>query len=363
MDAEITIVGGGVIGLAIAAQVSTKYPNVYLLEKNERYGMGVSSRNSEVIHAGIYYPTGTLKALLCVEGRELLYQLCAKNDIPHKKVGKIIIAAKDDELAELETLHKTAVRNGVHSMRMLTGDEVHRMEPNVRAVAGLHSPETGIISAHALMDYYAHTAETNGAQISCGTAVTGIEPVSGGYLVKTTNPRGEEFEFTTERVINSAGLESDTIAAMSGAEYQLHYCKGDYFGIADRCRGLVNHLIYPVPEKNHVGLGVHLTLGLDGHMKLGPDTQYIDRVEDYRIDGNKAERFHAGASKFLPFLTPSDVAPEMSGIRPKLQGPADSFKDFVIREDRPGFINLVGMESPGLTASLAIAKYVEGMLK
>lgn len=363
MDAEITIVGGGVIGLAIAARVSGKHQNVYVLEKNERYGMGISSRNSEVIHSGIYYPTGSLKAKLCVEGLEMLYALCAGNGIPHKKTGKIIIAAKDDELAELETLHKTAVRNGVHSMKMLTGEEVHRMEPNVRAVAGLHSPETGIISAHALMDYYANTAQSNGTQISCGTEVTGIESVSGGYLVKTTNQRGEEFEFTTERVINSAGLESDTIAAMSGAKYKLHYCKGDYFGIADSRRGLVNHLIYPVPEKNHVGLGVHLTLGLDGHMKLGPDTRYIDRIEDFRIDATKAERFYASASKFLPFLMPADVTPEMAGIRPKLQGPEDSFKDFVIREDCPGFINLVGMESPGLTASPAIAKYVEGMLK
>ncbi len=363
MDAEITIVGGGVIGLAIAAQVSSNCREVYVLEKNERCGMGVSSRNSEVIHAGIYYPQGTLKAILCVEGRELLYGLCAQNNIPHKKTGKIIIAVKDDELAELETLHQTALGNSIPSVRMLTKEQVQRMEPNVRAVGGLHSPETGILNAHALMDYYAHTAQTNGAQISCGTEVTGIEPMAGGYLVKTTNQRGESFEFTTGRVINSAGLCSDTVAAMSGAEYKLHYCKGDYFGIADSRRGLVNHLIYPVPEKNHVGLGVHLTLGLDGHMKLGPDTKYIDRVEDFRIDAGKSERFYAGASKFLPFLTPADVTPEMAGIRPKLQGPDDNFKDFVIREDRPGFINLVGMESPGLTASPAIAKYVERMLK
>ena len=363
MDSEITIIGGGVIGLAIAAQVSTRSRHVCLLEKNERYGTGVSSRNSEVIHAGIYYPQGTLKATLCVEGRERLYALCAGRNIPHRKVGKIIIAVIDDEMAELETLHQNALRNGIPSVRMLTKEQVLSMEPDVRAVGGLLSPETGILSAHALMDSYAHQAASNGALISCGTEVTGIEPTAGGYLVRTTNLQGERFEFTTERVINSAGLCSDTIAAMSGAEYKLHYCKGDYFGIADAHRGRVRHLIYPVPEKNHVGLGVHLTLGLDGHMKLGPDTAYIGRTEDFRIDETKAERFHAGASRFLPFLASADVTPEMSGIRPKLQGPEDGFRDFVIREDRPGFINLVGMESPGLTASLAIATYVEGMLR
>ncbi len=363
MDSEITIIGGGVIGLAIAAHVSATSRHVCLLEKNERCGTGISSRNSEVIHAGIYYPQGTLKATLCVEGRERLYALCAGNDIPHRKVGKIIIAVIDDEMEELEILHHTALCNGIPSVRMLTKEQVLRMEPNVRAVGGLLSPETGILSVHALMDFYAHRAEANGALISCGTEVTGIEPTAGGYLVRTTNLQGERFEFTTERIINSAGLCSDTIAAMSGAEYKLHYCKGDYFGIADSRRGLVNHLIYPVPEKNHVGLGVHLTLGLDGHMKLGPDTAYIDRTEDFRIDETKAVGFHAGASRFLPFLTSTDVTPEMSGIRPKLQGPGDCFRDFVIREDRPGFINLVGMESPGLTASPAIATYVEGMLR
>lgn len=363
MDAGITIIGGGVIGLAIAARISRTRCDVYVLEKNKTCGMGISSRNSEVIHAGIYYPTGSLKARLCVEGRERLYRLCAENGIPHKKTGKIIIAAVPEETAELETLHQNALRNGIPSVRMLTREEVNRMEPNVRAVAGLFSPETGILNVHALMDFYAHTAQSNGTQICCGTDVTDIQPVSGGYRVFTTGPDGEPFEFTTERIINSAGLCSDTLAALSGAEYQLHYCKGDYFGIADRHRGRVSRLIYPIPEKNHVGLGVHLTLGLDGHMKLGPDTEYTGRVEDFRIDASKRDRFYAGASGFLPFLTPDDVAPELSGIRPKLQGPDDPFRDFVIREDRPGFINLVGMESPGLTSSPAIATYVEDLLK
>ena len=363
MDAEVTIVGGGVIGLAIAARISSRFPDTCILEKNEQYGMGISSRNSEVIHAGIYYPQNSLKAKLCVEGREMLYRICAENVIPHKKTGKIIIATVPEEIEELEILRQNALNNGIASVQMLTQEQVSRMEPDVQAVAGLFSPESGILNVHSLMDYYAQTARSNGAQICCCTEVSGIEPLSGGYRVMTIGPQGEPFEFTTERIINSAGLCSDTIAAMSGAKYKLHYCKGDYFGVADRHRNRISHLIYPVPEKNHVGLGVHLTLGLDGHMKLGPDTTYIDRVEDFRVDAAKRNRFYAGASRLLPFLTPDDISPEMSGIRPKLQGPADAFRDFIIREDRPGFINLVGMESPGLTASPAIANYVEDLLK
>ncbi len=187
----------------------------------------------------------------------------------------------------------------------------------------------------------------------------GIEKLANGYKIITINNRGEYFEFVTERVVNAAGLHSDDVAGMIGKDYSLHYCKGDYFSINNVKRGIVKRLIYPVPENNHIGLGIHLTLDLNGRMKLGPDATYIDRVEDYKVDSTKSKQFYEAAVKFLPFLNREDVIPDMSGIRPKLQGADEGFRDFVISEDAPGFINLIGIESPGLTAAPAIAKYVK----
>ena len=236
------------------------------------------------------------------------------------------------------------------------------MEPHIRAVGGLFSSDTGILSAHALMDYYLHRARAEGAEIVYGTEVVGIEQIGSGYRVVTVNQEGEHFEFDTEKVVNAAGLQSDTIAKMAGKDYQLHYCKGDYFSVSNVKKGIVSRLVYPVPEKDHIGLGVHLTLDLTGRMKLGPDATYIARREDYQIDADKGDRFYEAAVKFLPFVRREDIVPDMSGIRPKLQGPGEEFRDFVISEDLPGFINLVGIESPGLTAAPAIASHVKKML-
>jgi L-2-hydroxyglutarate oxidase LhgO len=236
------------------------------------------------------------------------------------------------------------------------------MEPNVRAEAALYSPETGIISAHDLMNYFLAQALGKKATLVCNTEVSHIEKEATGWQVMTSNTKGESFEFSSSIVINCAGLSSDTIANMAGANYQLHYCKGDYCGIAGVKSGTVQRLIYPVTPKNHAGLGVHLTLDLNGRYKLGPGIEYIDRVEDYKVAPEKAAQFYQSASKFLPFLKEENVSPDMAGIRPKLQGPNDDFCDFVIKEDAPGFINLVGIESPGLTASPAIARYVKTIL-
>ncbi len=361
MDSDITIIGAGVIGLAIAAELADHKLNIYILEKNETHGMEISSRNSEVVHAGIYYPSGSLKASLCVEGREKLYETCLKNNIPHHKIGKLIIATAEKELATIERLREAAKQNGV-PVSLLGRQQIRKMEPNIKAMGALHSPETGIISAHALMDYYLRTARMKGAEIVYGTNVTGIERISKGYKIATVNREGDRFEFDTERAVNAAGLNADRIAAMIGKDYQLHYCKGDYFSIVNVKKSTVQRLIYPVPEENHVGLGVHLTVDLTGRMKLGPDATYIDRTENYQVDTAKREKFYESAVRFLPFIRKEDIAPDMSGIRPKLQGPGERFRDFVIREDLPGFVNLVGIESPGLTAAPAIAAYVKGML-
>jgi L-2-hydroxyglutarate oxidase LhgO len=362
VDCDIAIIGAGIIGLAIASALSDYERNIFILEKNVTHGMGVSSRNSEVIHAGIYNPPGSLKSRFCTEGRELLYETCARNNIPHRKTGKLIIANTEQERVKLDELMSNAERNGVFSVYFLEGTKIRDMEPHIRAIAGLHSPETGIVSAHHLMDHYLQKAKKRGAEIVYGTNVTGIQKVSRGYQITTVDTGGDRFEFVAERVVNAAGLCSDEIAGMLGKKYSLHYCKGDYFSINNVKKGLVQRLIYPVPEVNHVGLGVHLTLDLSGRMKLGPDTTYIERTENYKVDAEKGNKFFEAAVKFLPFIKREDIVPEMSGIRPKLQGPGEGFRDFVISEDFPGFVNLVGIESPGLTAAPAIARYVSNIL-
>jgi L-2-hydroxyglutarate oxidase LhgO len=245
---------------------------------------------------------------------------------------------------------------------MVSKKQVSIMEPNVRAESALYSPDTGIISIHDLMNYYLAKAQSRKAQIVYQTKVTRIEKEPSRYQIFTHNAKGESFEFSSAVVINAAGLESDTIANMMGGNYHLHYCKGDYCSVSGVKPGVVQRLIYPVPAKKHVGLGVHLTMDLNGMFKLGPDTTYIERKEDYNVAPDKVEIFYHSTSKFLPFLKKENIHPDMAGIRPKLQGPDDDFRDFVIKEDSPGFINLVGIESPGMTASPAIAQYVRKIL-
>jgi L-2-hydroxyglutarate oxidase LhgO len=359
---DITIIGAGVIGLAIAAEISRPDLSVFILEKNGTYGSGVSSRNSEVIHSGMYYPQDSLKASLCVDGNRKLYEIAAKNNIPHKKTGKLIVAVEKVESEDLERLHANGRENGVTSLDLITKKQVSEMAPNVQAHAALFSPDTGIISVHDLMNYFLVSAQNKKAQIVCNTKVTKIEKEAKHYRIYTQNNKGENFEFSSAVVINAAGLESDTVANMTGSDYHLHYCKGDYCSISGVKPGIVQKLVYPVPAKKYVWLGVHLTADLNGRYKLGPDTTYIDRKEDYYVAHEKVELFYQSASKFLPFLKKENVYPDMAGIRPKLQGPDDDFRDFVIREDSPGFINLVGIESPGMTASPAIARYVQKML-
>jgi L-2-hydroxyglutarate oxidase LhgO len=362
MDADITIIGAGVIGLAIASELAESNLNIYILEKNLFHGTGISSRNSEVIHTGIYYPKDSLKAKLCIEGREMLYEICKINNIPHNKIGKLIIATTENEMEKIENLVDNAVRNGISSVSLLDRKQINRIERNINAFGALYSPDTGIISAHSLMDFYLHSARMKGAEIVYGTQVVGIEENTHGYKVATLNTEGDYFEFVTEKVVNAAGLHSDDIARMIGKNFTLHYCKGDYFSINNVKSGTVRRLIYPVPEKNHVGLGIHLTMDLDGRMKLGPDATYINRVEDYRVDASKRDRFYESAVRYLPFIKREDIVPDMSGIRPKLQACGEDFRDFYIGEDLPGFVNLVGIESPGLTASSAIARYVKTIL-
>ena len=360
--ADITIIGAGVIGLAIAAEIARPDLSVFILEKNNTHGGGISSRNSEVIHGGMYYPEGSFKASLCVDGNKMLYEIAAKNNIPHRKTGKLIVAVKKEEYEDLERLYDNGRKNDVTSLEMVSKKQISIMEPNVQAEAALYSPETGIISVHDLMNYFLAKALSRKAQIVYQTKITRIEKEPGHYRIFTHNVKGESFEFSSAAVINAAGLESDTIANMMGGSYHLHYCKGDYCSVSGVKQGVVQRLIYPVPAKKRIGLGVHWTMDLNGRFKLGPDTTYIERKEDYNVASDKVEIFYHSASKFLPFLKKENIHPDMAGIRPKLQGHDDDFRDFVIKEDYSGFINLVGIESPGMTASPAIARFVHRML-
>jgi L-2-hydroxyglutarate oxidase LhgO len=355
---DVTIIGAGVIGLAIAAEISRPDWSVFIIEKNTTHGRGISSRNSEVIHSGIYYPQNSLKASLCVEGNPMLYEIASAHQIPHNQTGKIIVATTRRETIALEQLYANGRKNGVKNLQILNKNQVSAMEPHVQAQAALHSPDTGIISVHDLMNFYLSQAQSRKAQVFYRTEILHIEKEGDRYRLTAQHDKKEIFEFSSAVVINAAGLESDKLANLLGTDYHLHFCKGSYCSLSGIRTGTIQRLVYPTPAENHAGLGIHLTLDIQGRFKLGPDATYSDRKEDYSVDARKAEIFYRSAKKFLPFLKKENIHPDMAGIRPKLQGPGDDFCDFVIREDSPGFINLVGIESPGITASPAIARYV-----
>ena len=365
-DTGLTVVGAGVVGLAIAARLAPDIPNLVVLERNGAAGMETSSRNSEVIHAGIYYPAGSLKARLCIEGNRRIYELCGRHAIPHRRTGKIITASDEGEHAALERLLAQGLENGV-ALRRITASEAHCLEPAVSSSDALLSPDSGIVSAHGLMDHLLGRARDAGAILQLRSELVGVERRAGEYRLTIRAGRGTE-SFTSERVVNAAGLHADSVAGLAGidvnaAGYRLHYCKGSYFSIAASRMGLVSRLVYPVPGP--VSLGIHAVLDLAGRLKFGPDVEYLaDRRLDYGVDETKRATFGEAIRRMLPSVRDEDLHPDMSGIRAKLQGPGDTFRDFVIAEESgrglPGFVNLVGIDSPGLTSALAIAEHVAG---
>ena len=369
---DVVIIGAGIVGLSVACEISRVKDSVYLLERHDSFGRETSSRNSEVIHAGIYYPKDSLKAKTCLEGNSLIYETCAKNNIPHRKLGKLILATDRSQAAHLERLFDNAMGNGVRELELLSGDRIGEMEPNIKADFAIYSKITGILDSHSLMKYYVFKAAQQGAVITYNAEVRGIRKVSGGYEVTVFDSAGEEFKFLTEVLVNCAGLESDKIAEMAGididkAGYRLKYCKGQYFSLPVKKSRLIKRLIYPVTTTNSAGLGIHATPNLTGTVRLGPDDEYIGRGDvDYDVDKNARTKFYDSAVGFLPFLGKEDLTPDTSGVRPKLQGPGEDFRDFIIKEESglglPGFIDLIGVESPGLTAAPAIARMVKDMI-
>ena len=356
-EIKITIIGAGVIGLSIAAELSNHHTDIMILEKNTHFGQETSSRNSEVIHAGIYYPGDSLKLRLCLEGADLLYELCDKASIPCKRLGKLIVATEPSELEALEDLFKNATARGARDLTILDRKEVHALEPHVEAFAGIYSPRTGIIDTHSLMKHLAGVARSRGVDIAYGSEVDVLQKTGNGFVVGV---KQDNYRFLSKVVINCAGLFSDRIASLAGIDidqkgYRLYLCKGNYFSYAKPSP--VSRLVYPLPGSHY--LGIHATLDMGLRLRFGPDAEYVSKI-DYQVRDDSAEKFYQAARKIIPCLERESVVPDMSGIRPKIQGPHDPFKDFIIREESDlglnGLINLIGIESPGLTACQAVAR-------
>ncbi len=367
-DVGLTVVGAGVVGLAVAARLAPRHPDLVVLERRERHGQETSSRNSEVVHAGMYYPTGSLKARLCVEGNRLLYELLERHGLPHRRLGKLIVAVEPAELPELQALLARGLANGA-PLRLIGRDEARALEPNVPCLAALDSPSTGVLSAHALMDLLLQQARTAGATLQARAELVALEHSAEGYRLELRTPDGLE-SFTSERVVNAAGLEADTVAGLAGidveaAGYRQLFCKGVYFTLPASRWGLVSRLVYPVPGQ--VSLGTHGVLDVSGRLRFGPDVEYLPtRAYDYAVDEGRRASFGSAVRRLLPMVRDEDLLPDIAGIRPKLQAPGQPFRDFVVAEESarrlPGLVNLVGIDSPGLTAALAIAREVERLL-
>ncbi|HLA27496.1 MAG TPA: NAD(P)/FAD-dependent oxidoreductase [Syntrophales bacterium] len=363
---QITVIGAGVVGLAVAEELSTSFRDVLVVEKNTTFGQETSSRNSEIIHAGIHYPAGFLKSILCIEGNRLLYDICDRRNIPHKRLGKLIVASDAEECHDLEIIKEQAKEKGVTDLVLLGKGQVRRLEPEVKALSALLSPSTGIIDTHSFMRFLCQNAEARGAVIAFRSCVTAIHRDDCGYEVEIN---GGDYRFMTKVLVNCAGLQSDKIAALAGMDidklgYRLKYCKGDYFSLSPAPK--LRRLVYPAPVKNGEGLGIHATLDLNNRVRLGPDSGYVKELV-YSVDEAKKFPFYQSVKKYLPNIAPESLHPDMSGIRPKLQGPGEPHHDFVIKEEKdrgcPGFINLIGIESPGLTSCIAIGKLVSSLVE
>jgi L-2-hydroxyglutarate oxidase LhgO len=341
---------------------------VFILERETATGQGASSRNSEVIHAGIYYATGTLKAKVCVEANPMIYRICAENKVPHKRLGKIIVGNGEDEIKQLEGLMKQGRANEVNDLELIDSDRIRQLEPKVKGDMAVLSPSTGIMDAHGLMDHYIHKArQLSGSDpLVLDTEVRGIKQTKEGYEVETMSG-GEPFSIEARVVVNAAGLFCDKIAAMVGidldeAKYRLHWCKGDYYSLVGKPPAAM--LVYPPPLQDTLGLGIHTVPDLTGRLKFGPNAYYVDRL-DYKVESS-VEPFWSDIVTYLPGIRKEDLRPDMAGIRAKLQGPGEKARDFIIEHEEkrgyPGFIDLIGIESPGLTSSPAIAKIVSAMV-
>ena len=360
----MVVIGAGVVGLAIGRALALAGREVLVLESERHFGTGTSSRNSEVIHAGIYYPAGSLKASLCVDGRRQLYDSCAARGVAHRRLGKLIVATRGEQVEALQSILARALANGVENMAMIDAAEARRLEPQLACVAALHSRETGIVDSHGLMLALLGDLEAAGGALACASPFARAEKHASGWIVDTD---GEApFTLAADVLVNSAGLQAQEVAAriesLPAAHVpKRHLARGCYFQLTGRAP--FARLIYPVPAPG--GLGVHLTLDLGGQARFGPDVEWIDAI-DYTVDPRRADSFYAEVRGYWPQLPDASLAPGYAGIRPKLSGPGEPAADFVIAGPQvhgvPGLVNLFGIESPGLTACLAVGEHVRRLL-
>jgi L-2-hydroxyglutarate oxidase LhgO len=360
-DIDTVIVGGGVVGLSVALAVARSGASVWVLERAERAGEGVSSRNSGVIHAGLYYDPGSLKARLCVRGRDLMYAFCARRGVPHRRCGKLVVAVDAAELDALHALHRRAFENGVRA-DLIDGDEARRREPALRCVAAIDSPDSGIVDVPDFVMALIGEVEQGDNRVLCEVDVASIQPQTEGFIVLTA--RGDSVR--CRRVVNAAGLDCAQLASrIEGFDAslipQIHYAAGHYYSL--RGRAPFERLIYPLPGVS--GLGVHLGFDSAGRSRFGPDVRW-QQTPDYRFDDSLRDDFIAGVQSWWPTLRPEDLAPDFVGVRPKLSGPGEHSADFLIQDASThgiaGLVNLFGIDSPGLTSSLAIGEEVAARL-
>lgn len=371
MDAvDCVVVGAGVVGLAVARSLAATGREVVVLERENAIGTGVSSRNSEVIHAGLYYTPGSAKARLCVLGKELLYRFCESHGVQHRRCGKLVVATEDAQLPALLQLAERAEANGV-PVRMLGAEEARALEPALRCKAALFSPSTGIVDSHGLMLALQGDLEAAGGAVALGSRLVSARQQPDGWHLRVQMDDGCEMELLARAWVNAAGLHACSVAqATEGLAPSFqpvpHYAKGSYYALSGRAP--FSHLIYPAPQD--AWLGVHLTLDLGGQARFGPDHEWLDVGDpaaiDYRVDPRRADGFYAEVRRYWPDLPDGALQPAYSGVRPKIHGPGEPAPDFRIdgpaQHGLPGLVNLLGIESPGLTSALAIGEHVASLL-
>ncbi len=362
---EAVVIGGGVVGLACARALALAGREVILVEAGEAIGTGTSSRNSEVIHAGIYYPPGSLKARLCVEGKGRLYAYARERGIPARAIGKLIVATDEAQRPGLAALKDIAERNGVHDLAWLDADAVRALEPEVAGVAALHSPSSGIVDSHALMLSFQGDLEAGGGLVALHAPVLGVRHGAAGFEVEVGG--SEPMTLSCRTLVNAAGHAAPDLArglrgGASAPVPRAYLAKGNYYALSG-VRAPFKRLVYPMPEA--AGLGIHATIDLGGQVRFGPDVEWVDRL-DYAVNPDRGPAFAQAIRRYWPGLPDGALIPTYAGIRPKISGPGEPAADFLIQGPEthgiPGLVDLLGIESPGLTASLAIADHVEGLL-
>ena len=360
-EVDVAVVGAGVVGLAAAAALARRGRSVVLVERESAIGRGATSRNSEVVHAGLYYPEDSIKARTCRVGRELLYARCEAWKVPYRRLGKLVVACDDAEVGELEALRDRGGRNGAPGLAIVDARRVAALEPAVRARAALLSPDTGIVDAHAYTASFLAEAAAHDAVLVCDTALVGVDARAGGFSL-TVEHGADRQTVCAAAVVNAAGLDADRVAALAGLDVdrlgcRIHPCKGDYFALAPGAPLRLARLVYPVPSG--AGLGVHATLDLGGRIRFGPDAEHV-AVPRYDVAPEKAAGMARAVARYLPAVRAEWLTPDFAGVRARLANPGEAFRDFVVAERSaeglPGWVDLIGIESPGLTAAAALGE-------